>query len=634
MSFGSKTAFAGTPQQTVDTLQIQTWYKQAYETLQQGQDTRLADSLVKQGLYYAKKLAYPDGITDGLFLQGCLYDYRAENDQAIESLTQALNRYLQQPNHQLYLIETYGRLGLLHNKKGASNIALNYLLKGLALAEKQQQPKERLHLLIVLAMHNNDYTKNIARALDYLKEAQGLARKLDEPKCLAHIYLQYSVSYRYKQEFDTALKYSLLAATAFENQNSPLNALRAYLIQGGIYTDQQRLPELKRLLKKIAPLANKANNWQIKGTVAFIYAQYHYLKNEYSAAVNLADTALQAFYNSGDLQNQLAVKTLLGHSYLLQGKRQKGDSLLSLLSHATDSNYADQIARYDAEMRQKYNSAQRERELNLKEKNLHLVTQQRMVLMVALFLLIACFTIYYKRYRDNQRNSLLLNHKNLEIETQNQELQKTNAQNELLLREIHHRVKNNLQLASSLLNMQLRSTSNKEAVIALGDSVSRLQSMLLVHQELYDRDNLGLVNMRDYTENLTEFLLKGYTKKEYKIQHTIYIDQINLNLSMAIPLGLILTELITNSLKYAQPDDKLLHIGIELYEKDEEHYGLYYNDNGNGLPPTLDIKNTKSMGMRLIRDLTKQLKGTLNYQYDGTTTFFIYFKKPNHHVNL
>jgi len=609
-----------------DTTRIQSWYRQAYAAL--NNHPLLADSLISLGLSAATQLNDQARITDGLFLQACLLDNRAENEQAIAKLTQVLNRYVNQPQHQPYLIETYGRLGLLYNKKGNSNQALNYLLQGMELAEQQNRPKDRLHLLIVLAMHHNDYTKNFDRAAHYLKQAETLAGQLKESKCLPHIYLQYSVCYRYQGQIDRALYYCRLAAQRFQKTSTDANVLRARFIEAGIYTDTQNATALEKLLQTIEPLALKVNNWQIKGNMAFFKAQLLYMHDAYPQALQQAKEALHAFQESADVLNQLAVKALLGHLYLLQGNRQTGDSLLRILNHATDSNYANQIARYDAEMRQKYESVKRERELEQKEENLTRAKQQRMVLAGSLILLIAFSTVYYKRYQDNKEYNNLLNEKNLEIERQNRMLQKTNAQNELLLREIHHRVKNNLQLACSLLNMQLRSTPNPEAVSALEESASRLQSMLLVHQELYDKDNLGLVNMMDYSQNLTEFLLKCYNHHGYEIQPTIYINNINLSTKFAISIGLILTELITNSMKYAKPHTgEILHIGIELSAIDDSTYCLFYSDNGMGLPAELDISNVKTMGLRLVRDLTKQLRGRLSYQYDGATTFIIEFKK-------
>jgi len=609
-----------------DTVRIQHWYRQAYDAL--NDRPAEADSLITLGLSAAQQLDNDAHITDGLFLQGCLLDNRSDNNQAINKLTQVLKRYLCQPHHQPYLIETYGRLGLLYSKKGNSNQALHYLLQGMELAEQQNKPKDRIRLLIVLAMHHNDYTKNFDRAEKYLKQAEALAKQLHERKSLPHIYLQYSVCYRYQRLTDRALYYSRLAAQCFQKTSSKANVLRARFIEAGIYTDTQHAAALEKLLQTIEPLALKVDNWQIKGNMAFFRAQLYYMHDAYPPALLQAKDALHAFQESADVLNQLAVKALLGHLYLLQGNRQTGDSLLRALSHATDSNYANQIARNDAEMRQKYESVKREQELEQKEANLIRAKQQRIVLAGSLILLVAFSTVYYKRYQDNKRYNSILNIKNIEIERQNQMLQKTNAQNELLLREIHHRVKNNLQLACSLLNMQLRSTLNPEAVSALEESASRLQSMLLVHQELYDKENLGLVNMMAYSQNLAEFLLKCYNRHAYEIHPTIYINDINLSAKLAISIGLILTELITNSMKHAKPSTgNILHIGIELNASDDDTYCLFYSDNGNGLPVNMDISNVKTMGMRLIRDLTKQLKGRLSYQHDGATTFIIEFKK-------
>lgn len=263
----------------------------------------------------------------------------------------------------------------------------------------------------------------------------------------------------------------------------------------------------------------------------------------------------------------------------------------------------------------------REQQLLLKEKDLHYITQQRLVLICGLLLLVTLGMINYKRYREKKMHALELAAKNKKIDRQFALLKRTNAQNELLLREIHHRVKNNLQLAASLLNMQLRSSENPEAISALRESTSRLYSMLLVHQELYDKDHLGAVVMVTYIKSLVEYLLQSYVPSQHEVIPSIQIsEKIILKTDIAVPLGLIMTELITNSLKYAKPPANNIMINISLCSEAINEYSLTYSDNGQGLAENKDIKSGDTMGLRLIRDLTKQLKGMLTYQHPAVFT--------------
>ncbi|QNL51613.1 sensor histidine kinase [Olivibacter sp. SDN3] len=266
-------------------------------------------------------------------------------------------------------------------------------------------------------------------------------------------------------------------------------------------------------------------------------------------------------------------------------------------------------------------SYRREQQLLLKEQDLHNITQQRLVLIGSLLLLVTLGMINYKRYREKKMHALELAAKNKKIDRQFAQLKRTNAQNELLLREIHHRVKNNLQLAASLLNMQLRSSENPEAISALRESASRLHSMLLVHHELYDKDHLGTVRMATYIKSLMEYLLQSYLRSQDEVIPSIRIaETITLKTDIAIPLGLIMTELITNSLKYAKPPEKEITIQVSLCAETPENYRLNYRDNGQGLPENRDVKAGDTMGLRLIRDLTKQLKGALTYQHPAVFT--------------
>ncbi|MDX3912673.1 MAG: sensor histidine kinase [Pseudosphingobacterium sp.] len=254
-------------------------------------------------------------------------------------------------------------------------------------------------------------------------------------------------------------------------------------------------------------------------------------------------------------------------------------------------------------------------------------TQQKVVITIILFLFMALGFINYIRFRDKRRHAIELANKNKKIDRQYSQLKRTNEQNELLLREIHHRVKNNLQLAASLLNLQIRTTDSPEAIGALRESASRLYSMLLVHQELYGRDQLGAINVSAYVQNLIQYLEQSYSLTDYSVATKIDIDtEIYLNTDTTVPLGLIITELFTNSLKYARPDEPIIYIAINLYALTEKEYKLSYTDNGKGFPQDLDITKEKTMGLRLIRDLTRQLKGTIDSPYQNSSFITITFK--------
>lgn len=260
------------------------------------------------------------------------------------------------------------------------------------------------------------------------------------------------------------------------------------------------------------------------------------------------------------------------------------------------------------------------------EKLLRYTTQQQIAAIAFLLLLVALGLINYKRYRDKRRHVIEMATKNKKIDRQFNMLKQTNKQNELLLREIHHRVKNNLQMAASLLNMQLRTSESKDAISALRESAGRLQSMLLVHQELYGQHGLATVSMPGYVRNLTDYLVQSYALNEYEVTpHISVSDAIKLKADTATPIGLILTEMITNSLKYARPTEGMIDITIDLSEGGDGMFELAYRDNGPGLPEEVDLERSKTMGLRLLRDLTRQLKGTLTYKNNQGSFFKINF---------
>ncbi|MEM1336585.1 MAG: histidine kinase dimerization/phosphoacceptor domain -containing protein [Bacteroidota bacterium] len=181
-----------------------------------------------------------------------------------------------------------------------------------------------------------------------------------------------------------------------------------------------------------------------------------------------------------------------------------------------------------------------------------------------------------------------------------------------LLKEIHHRVKNNLQMVSSLLSLQTRNTKSKAAIVALEEGKSRVKAMALIHQKLYQNEDLSVIEMQGYIESLINSVQSVYKKGGHNISITVDAEGTELDIDRAIPFGLILNELVSNTFKYAFPEsDDNGKIYIHLRKNGDEGY-FEYSDNGIGLPEDTDERTSNSMGLRLINRLVNQLQSKLN----------------------
>ncbi|NVN19256.1 tetratricopeptide repeat protein [Muricauda sp. HICW] len=193
-----------------------------------------------------------------------------------------------------------------------------------------------------------------------------------------------------------------------------------------------------------------------------------------------------------------------------------------------------------------------------------------------------------------------------------------------LLKEIHHRVKNNLQMVSSLLSLQTKNTRSKAAIVALEEGKSRVKAMALIHQKLYQNDDLSVIEMQGYIESLINSVQSVYKKGGHNISITIDAEGTELDIDRAIPFGLILNELVSNSFKYAFPEnDDNGKIYIHLRKNGDQGY-FEYTDNGVGLPDDTDERSNSSMGIRLINRLVNQLQSKLNVdrQVEGVRFWF------------
>ncbi|MBX2815494.1 MAG: sensor histidine kinase [Saprospiraceae bacterium] len=328
----------------------------------------------------------------------------------------------------------------------------------------------------------------------------------------------------------------------------------------------------------------------------------------------------QAYYNDGDYRNALphmeaAVQgyTDLGQNtqpkmevyynqladcYFQLGYYDKAFASKNLEHQVSDTMLADKIRNLESENLIKYETGKKDQALDAQAQTISQKNRiQRLGMGLIAMLLLFLATLYFYYQRSRRMTSLL---------------ERKNEENELLLKEIHHRVKNNLQVISSLLNMQSRSLTDDALQEVIRKSQSRVQSMSLIHQKLYRGKNLAVIEMKSYLETLADHLLEAYSKED-EIDVQIEMNPLELDVDYAIPVGLIINELMTNSLKYAFGRKKHGVIDISLQQEGDEMV-LDVGDNGDGKAAIIDPKMSSGFGSELVEMLTTQLKGRVTQE--------------------
>mgnify|MGYP001057879970 FL=1 len=236
--------------------------------------------------------------------------------------------------------------------------------------------------------------------------------------------------------------------------------------------------------------------------------------------------------------------------------------------------------------------------------------------------------------KDGEINSILVISKDItERKKAMDGLERMVDEKNILIKEIHHRVKNNMQIISSLLNLQSQHLKADEqfAVSILKESQNRVKSMAMIHENLYQSKDFTHIKFEDYITRLVYELFYSYSGDADKIRLVVDVDDVNLNMETAVPCGLIVSELFTNSVKYAFPEDQEGEIRVSLKQEpgtdDTREFILTVSDDGVGFPPDLDYRNTETLGLELVNSLTCQIDGNISLDLTQGTKFTVKFKE-------
>ncbi|PWT96759.1 MAG: hypothetical protein C5B52_15040 [Bacteroidetes bacterium] len=309
-----------------------------------------------------------------------------------------------------------------------------------------------------------------------------------------------------------------------------------------------------------------------------------------------------------------------------QGRFQSAFEHFKQYKAINDSAYNEKKAFQFAQMQAAFNTEQKEDSLKMERQNTRILAEQNnadnararlirnVIIGASIFMLLLLLIAYLFKQKSNRRlmsQQQIINNKNESLTRIIEEKNQLLEEKEWLVKEIHHRVKNNLQIVTSLLSTQSNYLENEEAIQAIAESRHRMQAMSLLHQKLYQSENASSVNMQMYIHDLAEYLRASF-KSDKKVDFPLHIDPIQLDIAQAIPVGLILNEAITNSFKYAFTEQSEGTLSIYMHSHQNNQISILIKDNGKGLPENFDKENSNSMGMRLMNGLIKQINGQVS----------------------
>lgn len=497
-----------------------------------------------------------------------------------------------------------------------------------------------------------------------------IAQTINYQKGINSIHASLASLYSNTKDYKSALKYSEMVIAAYEKEENTHPLIRALLSLNNIYVQldqpEKALKAVEKAFGLVAELPEKyqesemlnvrawrgkvyrklkrydealldfdfawkgvqekygeemANGW--KGDIGGVY----FLQGKYAQAVPYLKDYVEHFtekkvYNSEELKThylQLAesYKALgqneLAYKFVSEGK----DIAINALEEETESLKSELRVKYDTEQKEETIASQSE-----------LIEQQRrnqlLTYIIGGLLLLLLGSLFFF-YRKNTMKNQQLETFNTNLQFTNAQLDKRNAENELLLKEIHHRVKNNLEVVSSLLELQSAQIDDPDIQDAMQASQNRVQSMGILHQKLYQSEHLAFIEMKNYFMNLTENILDSYNAAE-RVEVEFPMENLELDIDTAVPIGLIVNELITNALKYAFPVNTLGKIKLSLADIGENMLQLSIIDNGVGKVENASPKGT-GFGTQLVNLLTRQLDGKLIQSVENGTMISIQFAK-------
>ncbi len=584
--------------------------------------TPLAEQLAMRALTEAKDIDYTKGIIYAYRNHGVIADINGDQDEAVSSYNEAIalvkGKKEWRKEHASLLLNK----GVAYYYAGDLGKALEFYLEADALYETLQEDFAHARLLNNLAVVYR-LLKSYDDAIRIYQKSLKIKESIKDSTGVAVTYTNMGLVYGYMNDYDQSIKHLQFAKQVFEAIGQVGEAKSVNISLGNSLYEMGRIEEASKVLEELL-------GYDFSGVRPYeiimskmLLAQIYITQKKYAAANQLLDNIEPEIRET--TFNKVKSNFYELKAYALNGLKQHEAAYTAMLEHKlyADTLQSEERLRLEKDMETKYLTKEKENQIQIQELELQKNRRERTAYIAALLALGLIFLLGYRLLRLRKKANLLLSEKNAQIE-------KALNEKEVLLKEIHHRVKNNLQIISSLLSLQSRQIADPKAQEAIQEGRNRVNSMALIHKNLYQDEDLVGVDAVEYIDNLTESLVSNYNIKEQRIAIAKDVDPMTLDVDTIIPLGLILNELISNALKYAFPDDDRPGKMYVALKCEGEGLRLRIADNGRGLPPDFDVENLRSLGFRLVKAFTQKLEGHLKIASDNGTKVEIFI--PNYKV--
>ena len=560
----------------------------------------------------AKKIAVKETIVESYIKLAWVYDDYSKLDLAISYYLKAL-KLAKEENNTTQLIRVYNHLGIAYFNKGNYDKSVRYLFNSLENAEKENdsvRASNAYNNIGYIFERQEKYDKALNFYIKSLKIRENMGSSANLFPALYNIA---STSFR-NNNFKQGENYLLKALAYCKKKKDTISIASSYSYLAVAYANENEMDKALSYLKQTSKLLPFVKDKYILGQIYYDFSAVY-------TKIGIFKQAEKYYFKSIELNKNTRIEYLessykeLSELYRHHGQYKKALTFYHKYIHLKDSLYTLQKEKTISKIEKQYETAKKEQQINqlkssIKQQNLFWFWVSALSILLAVLFI---FFIYFYKKRSN------------ELARKNQQINKALSEKEVLFKEVHHRVKNNLQVVSSILALQGRYLKDPNAIEAIKDSQNRISAISLIHQKLYVRESITAIRVEDYINDLVDNIIQTLKIDADKIIYTATIENLLLEVATVTPIGLILNELIINSIKHNLYKEKLkLHISLH---KSEDDLVLIVTDNGKGLSEDFDYQKTDSYGMKLIASLSKKLKADLHFMNKNGLEVTLLIKK-------